>query len=237
MLPQPHYFQTKHIIEFQGMNTFFHYLSNRTIVPGTTLAVTPYDFFTQGFNSEIIPTTSPLITPVQSQTANLQIPSDRIMEALGSTWNHGNFVLLRDTINGAKSRLWAGVNSTSDDKMNDAVRNKPGTALSYIRRVIAVTHYLNSPILVMIEDVWQAPGPNRDLYLSDSWEAFISYQMPKIVERANKFADDWLRELERVYNARPANDPDKALVLQNVRTLDVYRVEMVATGLHVAGYP
>lgn len=90
------------------MNTFFHYLSNRTIVPGTTLAVTPYDFFTQGFNSKIIPTTSPLIIPVprpQSQTANLQIPSDRIMEALGSTWNHGNFVILRDTINGMKSRV------------------------------------------------------------------------------------------------------------------------------------
>ncbi|KFY63163.1 hypothetical protein V496_04149 [Pseudogymnoascus sp. VKM F-4515 (FW-2607)] len=169
--PQPHFFQTEHIIEFQGMNTFFRYLSYRTIVPGTTLPVTPYDFFTLGFNSEIIPANSPLIIPIpykQNPFANEQIPSDRIMDALGSTWNNRNFVLLRDTLNGMKKRLWAGHLPVADEKMQDAVNTDPSTAVSYIRRVIAVIHYLNSPIvmsclinicnlirqqLVMIEDV------------------------------------------------------------------------------------
>lgn len=91
--------------------------------------------------------------------------------------------------------------------------------------------------LVMIEDVWKAPGPNRDTYLSDSWDAYISYQMPKMVERANAFAEKWLKELKTVYDARPDSDPDKVRVLQGVTTLEVYRVEMVQTGLHVAGYP
>lgn len=98
----------EHILEFQGIKTFFEYLSNRDIVRGGTLPVTPYDFFTLGFNSKIIPTTFPLIVPiprVQNPYANGQIPSNRIMGALGSTWNHGNLVILRDTINGMKSRV------------------------------------------------------------------------------------------------------------------------------------
>ncbi|KFZ06027.1 hypothetical protein V501_07800 [Pseudogymnoascus sp. VKM F-4519 (FW-2642)] len=255
MTPQPHYFQTEHIIEFQGMNTFSRYLPNRTIVPGTSLPVTPYNFFTLGFNSEILPATSPAILPIpfiQNPFANGQIPSDRIMDALGSTWNNGNFVLLRDTLNGMKKRLWAGDAPVSEKKMDDAVDTKPGTAVSYIRRTIAVMHYLNSPIvmgrlqnicnlirqqLVMIEDVWQTPGPNREVQLSNSWDKFIAYQMQTMVDRADEFASTWLDKLEPVYEARLDSDLDKDWVLRSLRTLDVYRAEMVETGLHVAGYP
>ncbi|KFY86337.1 hypothetical protein V498_07553, partial [Pseudogymnoascus sp. VKM F-4517 (FW-2822)] len=229
--PQPHFFQTEHIIEFQGMNTFFRYLSYRTIVPGTTLPVTPYDFFTLGFNSEIIPANSPLIIPIpykQNPFANEQIPSDRIMDALGSTWNNRNFVLLRDTLNGMKKRLWAGHLPVADEKMQDAVNTDPSTAVSYIRRVIAVIHYLNSPI---------APGPNRNVILSDSWDKFIAYQMQEMLRGANKFASTWLEELEFEYSARPDSDPDKAWVLRSVITLDDFRQDMMRTGLQVAGYP
>lgn len=98
----------EHIIEFQGMNKFFRFLSDRGIIGGSTLPVTPYDFFSLGFNSEIIPIVVSPVVPIQflqNPDANGQVPSDRIMDALGSTWNDGNFVILRDTLNGMKARV------------------------------------------------------------------------------------------------------------------------------------
>lgn len=89
----------------------------------------------------------------------------------------------------------------------------------------------------MIEDVWQAPGPNRNVLLSDSWDEFIAYQMQKMIGGADDFAATWLARLDTVYSARPDSDPDKASVLLRVRTLHAYRVDMVRIGLQVAGYP
>ncbi|OBT80818.1 hypothetical protein VF21_00216 [Pseudogymnoascus sp. 05NY08] len=91
--------------------------------------------------------------------------------------------------------------------------------------------------LVMIEDTWETPRPDRDVQLSNSWDKFIAFQMQNMVHRADEFAATWLTKLEAVYEARLDSDLDKEWVLRSVRTLDVYRVEMVETGLHVAGYP
>lgn len=88
----------------------------------------------------------------------------------------------------------------------------------------------------MIEDVWQPPGPNRNVLLSDSWDKFIAYQMQEMLRGANKFASTWLEELEFEYSARPDSDPHKAWVLRSVITLDGFRQDMMRTGLQVAGY-
>lgn len=61
--------------------------------------------------------------------------------------------------------------------------------------------------------------------------------MQNMLDRADEFAATWLAKLETVYEARLDSDLDKAWVLRSVRTLDVCRVDMVETGLHVAGYP
>jgi hypothetical protein len=90
------------------MKTFFEFLSNRALAGGSTLPVTPYMFFQPFFNSDSISAAASPVLPIpflQNPDVNQQFPSDRIMEALGSTWNNGNFVLLRDTLNGMKSRV------------------------------------------------------------------------------------------------------------------------------------
>lgn len=89
----------------------------------------------------------------------------------------------------------------------------------------------------MIEDVWEAPGPNRNVQLSNSWDKFIAYKMQEMLCGANRFASTWLDELETEYSARPDSDPHKAWVLRSVITLDDYRQEMMRTALQVAGYP
>jgi hypothetical protein len=91
--------------------------------------------------------------------------------------------------------------------------------------------------LVIIKDIWEAPGPNRKVQLSNSWDEFIESQMKKMLNGANAFAIQWLKRLEDVYELRHDTDPDKGFVLLRVKVLEVHRIDMLQTGLYVGGYP
>jgi hypothetical protein len=102
-------------------------------------------------------------------------------------------------------------------------------------RLVAICHLIRQQ-LVIIEDTWQVPGPNREVRLSESWDEFIRFQMSSMVGRADEFAKRWLAAIKAAYEARADSDPDKLWVLNGVRVLETHRQQMVQERIRVAGF-
>lgn len=85
----------EHIIELQTMNMFFDYLMD-----DDNNCLVDCDFFLQFFNKEVLKS-----APDMQGGLHSEIPSERIMETLGSKLNTENFVLLHEGLNGLKGRV------------------------------------------------------------------------------------------------------------------------------------
>ncbi|OBT56197.1 hypothetical protein VE04_02873 [Pseudogymnoascus sp. 24MN13] len=128
------YFATEHIVEVQTMNMFFDYLLNED-----NDCLVDCDFFLEFFNKKVL-----TYAPAMQGGFNSEIPSERIMEALGSEENTQNFVLLQEDLNGMKARIWRHVDPVSDNTWGDMVSaDSPALALQAIRNTIMVFNYLN----------------------------------------------------------------------------------------------
>ncbi|KAJ5638235.1 hypothetical protein N7490_008114 [Penicillium lividum] len=143
-LPTGRWFATEHIIEIQMMKQFFGVTTSGILVSGasaTTFTPVPCRYYVkekalrqqlQGI--EDVTFTGGIDSPQ---------PEVRIMDALGSKTNTGNFVLLQEDINGMKARIMVGGTIHTDDKMNGYLNAKNYvTAILEIKTAIAVYVYL-----------------------------------------------------------------------------------------------
>lgn len=89
-------YTAEHIIEIQTMSMFFSYLMDED-----NDCLVDCDFFLNFFNKKVLTG-----APALQGGFNSEIPSERIMETLGSTVNTENFVLLQTELNGIKGRVW-----------------------------------------------------------------------------------------------------------------------------------
>jgi len=90
---------------FAGVELFFEFTSTVRLPRGgqSLLGRVPLDFYTNGFKESIITNNAHLSG--NNPQIDFSIPAQRVMEALGSTYNNENFVLLLRCLNGLKARV------------------------------------------------------------------------------------------------------------------------------------
>ncbi|OBT82397.1 hypothetical protein VE02_09581 [Pseudogymnoascus sp. 03VT05] len=217
------HYQTEHLIEFQGIRMFFEFLGSRTLAsgrPSSVLTPVPLLFFTDFFNDLVIFNQPPL--PGGSVVAEMEMPSDRIMEALGSVDNNENFVHLIDSINGMKKRVWAGDDPVASRRMATMITGDPGDAIVYIRRTISVIYYLNHrnvnghlaaisnqirAQLFIISNAWNSDATRQQINLARDWDEWIRDELSQITYNVQNFALNWLNQMKAYWIAQDPTGP------------------------------
>ncbi|CAN9442964.1 unnamed protein product [Alternaria alternata] len=209
-LPDGEYYATEHIIEIQTMALFF------TDAPGDRRCKVPCDFFINGFNNPIASGPSlpgGFMSPV---------PSERIMDALGSELNTVNFVLLRTNLNGMKARIWRYLDPISDGSwLLMVASNEPREALQSIRDAIAVFNYLNHPYVrpkliginrVLREEFQRASDgynfghPNAGINIRDCWDTWFREHLEDMASNTRTWVRGAITDMRRAWS--PLNNPN-----------------------------
>ncbi|OLN85019.1 Killer toxin subunits alpha/beta 4 [Colletotrichum chlorophyti] len=209
-LPDGEYYATEHIIEMQTMSLFF------AAAPSDSRCNVPCEFFINGFMSPIAS------GPSMPGGFMSPVPSERIMDALGSELNTQNFVLLRTNLNGMKARIWRYADPISSGSwLLMLADSNPREALQSIRDAITVFNYLNHSYVrpklrginrVLREEFQRASDaynfghPNARVNLRDCWDEWFKEHLEDMVSNTRAWVRDAISAMRRAWS--PLNNPN-----------------------------
>ncbi|KAJ2970004.1 hypothetical protein NUW58_g9829 [Xylaria curta] len=165
-------------------------------------------------------------------------PIDHIMPVYSSNDNThvGEFVLLEKGVNTAKEGMWGRKAINADDTMNSYMQSEPDRAVKNLKDVMTALKYMQDPtinsrlkaekerVAARLKELDEDKMPNWNRQqggkawgrwekkdLADEWNKFMKQQAEKAKDKAVKYMDDNLKNLEEAYvtsyNEKQADRP------------------------------
>ncbi|KAL4775859.1 hypothetical protein BDW60DRAFT_225034 [Aspergillus nidulans var. acristatus] len=228
-------YQIEHKIEMKQVGIWIDSGNNRKLPSGkpvpADLPALPLDYVKNHLREPVLVNPPPMKGGQQSN-----VPLVRIMNALGSTKNNEGFVLLLESINGAKGKIWRKEYPMHDDETKKLAQKVDQASakdiLSRIRTVAGVISYLNHPAIqggMVVEaheveaeirradNVWVAKGnPEKEIGVR-WWRLVYKDVLESRSAFAKKIIEEWCAEVVKYWGVR-SGDLAKQ-VMQAVGTL------------------
>ncbi|RDW64378.1 uncharacterized protein DSM5745_09789 [Aspergillus mulundensis] len=232
-------FDVEHQLEMNTIGQYVKHATNGNLpskkpVP-TGLAVLPVKYVRDHLTGKVLAN-----PPIMKGGEKSNIPLVRIMNALGSRTNNGDFTLLLKQVNGVKSRLWMGKDPWAAEDLEDEVESTDpdvaNEAISKIRAVVGAISYMNhikvQPVMVsqahevekelgLSDAAWQANGNGQGLGVR-WWRLVYKDLLETRSAKATSFVERWTDELIKRWGVRTGSDAeqilDAALTLQKAET-------------------
>ncbi|KAM5470007.1 hypothetical protein MferCBS49748_002771, partial [Microsporum ferrugineum] len=232
-------YHTEHILEIQTITLFFEYASQgKFIYSMGTYDPIPCEFFVE-LGTFLHNERDPPSFPGGYQSP---VPNDRIMDALGSTSNDGNFWLLQEGINGMKAILWSNKNPATETRMQELYdADDPHPAIIVIQTTIAVFEYLNSisvrTSFITIEGNLRKVFRDVELSYREKygkrvrlvrvWDEFFEDLLDGMQRKATDFVEKWIDKMLAKWSSPDAPDPCAAPgTVADLQKLSLFKMEL-----------
>ncbi|KAL5042120.1 hypothetical protein BDW71DRAFT_211510 [Aspergillus fruticulosus] len=205
-------YEIEHQLEMNTIGQYAEHATNRKLPSGkpvpANLAALPVKYVRDHLNNKVLANPPPMKGGERSS-----IPLVRIMNALGSKTNDGDFTMLVKQVNGVKSRIWRGVAPWKADDMEDHVKSTSAMsakqAVEKIRSVVGAISYMNhvtvQPTMVrqahevqnefkLADQAWKANGNGQGIG-ETWWKLFYKDLLEARSASAKEFVDTWSDEL------------------------------------------
>ncbi|KAJ0421668.1 hypothetical protein BJY00DRAFT_282156 [Aspergillus carlsbadensis] len=235
---------TEHILELQISAQFLQYATWGRLVDGSTAAFNPIPcelFIPRARGGAGILEDNSMMNlnrfPLFSGDLLSAEPAARLMNALGSKENGGDFYLLEKVVNGMKSRVFANKGLMDDTRRSLVIANtaQPGQILGEIKAAIAVWIYLNRPevldslkvlvrnvrkVLVHLEGNYNTQNPNSRIDLQSAWDEWFNHMIKYHADRTSRWVTETIVMTATYWNTVvPPNHPFRPAVIGSLRAL------------------
>ncbi|KAJ5590784.1 CAZyme family GH18 [Penicillium hetheringtonii] len=217
-------FQIEHILELNTISMFIRDANAGRLRSGATArnAAISATFIRQALDGPILISPPPMVGGAQTRR-----PIVRVMNALGSSRNRGDFVLLLEALNGLKSRIWRG--DTYYAEIEDLVENdNPEPALKAIRSVITVITYLNDDEVKsrlarssnevrtefgLLDTAWE-DGGNQAVNIQDYWDEWIRDLLKLRSNEASVWVTKWTKKMHDYWKSKKSTAKSRMTLTQ-----------------------
>lgn len=213
----------EHVVELQTVKNF---IQSATGTSTLKLAKTvPGKFFSDWWNKELDQAkyNSRTQPPIEQAVfkSDKRTLNNLIFQALGSSFNRGDFVLCEKSINSFKERVWSGSDPMDTDKFKTLAEDasiggmKSVLFLTPLRTTLAVFEYLNhatvkeklksavSDVKIELSNIKHLTG--EDVDLASLWSEFLPKHLAGSLTKAKKWLDDQIKVAEDAYTKELSN--------------------------------
>ncbi|KAL4902678.1 hypothetical protein BDW74DRAFT_180776 [Aspergillus multicolor] len=174
-----------------------------------------------------------------------QKPLVRLMGALGSKTNNGNFYLLEADINGMKARIFGNIALIEATTWSQAIENvdNPSIPLKSMKAAIAVCHYQNDD---EVNESWETINGNvRSVFRAidkwrdggsqflDAWDEWYCDWVKFHKNRTKAWVLDGISRMRTVWEEVPLQDPARMMVLSILTDLESDAEEFITLDLKI----